>query len=100
LSENFSVCFFCEDGDERLCRQFPSLPALSVIKDHGYAIQVAARTKQGRMAGFGGLSRFCEFGRQSACSLYRPMALFTVADLGYSVAAVGFATTFAAETQA
>ena len=71
-----------------------------MIQDHGCATYVAAQTNQDQMAIFVDLSLFCEFGRQSACSLYRPMALFIVADLGDSGAGVGFATTFAAEAQA
>ena len=68
-----------------------------MIQDHG---SVAAQTSQGRVASFADLSRVCEFRRQSSCSLYRPVALFTMADLGYLVAGVGFANAVAADTQA
>ena len=84
---------FCEDGDEQQCRRCPVILALSVIQDHGRATEVAAQTKQGRVVGFADLSGFNQPGGEFARSLYRSVALRTVAALGASVAGVGVATT-------
>ena len=64
-----------------------------MIQDHGRATEVAAQTKQGRFAGFAAISRFNQPGDEFARSLYRPVALLTVAVLGASVAGVGVTAT-------
>ena len=51
-----------------------------------------AQADQNRGTGFANLFRFSQPGGEFARSLYRPVALLTVAVLGASVAGVGVAT--------
>ena len=52
-----------------------------------------AQADQNRGTGFADLSRFNQPGDEFARSLYRPVALLTVAVLGASVAGVGVTAT-------